>query len=142
MPIYSFIGACTRFGLSAAPAPSQRYPHVFYRAGLLAALFAPHHSHPTTTETRHQRTTSQCDRAPAARRMRRAARRPACKYSDYGGMRSFLDMRRRHDGYLESQMHTSDIAYLQDVLWPIDKREQNRLQEEMELVVNEVKRVL
>ena len=59
-----------------------------------------------------------------------------------GGMRCFLDMRRRHDGYLESQMNTSDIPYLQDVLWPIDKREQSRLQEEMELVVNEVKRVL
>ena len=59
-----------------------------------------------------------------------------------GGMGCFLDMRRRHDGYLESQMNTSDIPYLQDVLWPIDKREQSRLQEEMELVVNEVKRVL
>lgn len=59
-----------------------------------------------------------------------------------GGMKSFLDLRRRHDGYLESQMNENEVPLLQDVLWPIEHKEQSRLQEEMELVVNEVKRVL
>lgn len=59
-----------------------------------------------------------------------------------GGMRSFLDMRRRHDGYLETQMNTDEVPVLQDVLWPVDQKEQHRLQEEMGLVVNEIKRNL
>lgn len=60
------------------------------------------------------------------------------------GLRGLLDLRRRHDGYLEGLMSSSgaSVTDLQDLLWPVESAEQTRLQAEVELVVSEVRRVL
>ena len=57
------------------------------------------------------------------------------------GIHGFVDLRRRHDAYLERRMG-SDASLLQDLLWPLDSAQEGWRADLMENIVQAVEKAL